>query len=574
MPQKKDQSASGAAIAGAGVVTAGTGLAAGGVPGAKSDFSALFPKTPKHRAPVTGAKKVVRTVAERAPAVKVAPGGILGFRSSAHRGGHYGFQLKAQEDAKKKIASSSDAYWRGRNAGKIAPEEKIMRHMKVGRGAAGLALVGGSAAAAYGVKRSKVSKAQRHTEQYSGALAGAGVAGAGLSHGGSKVLDSQRRKWETTASRNVDDAGKLVPALAGREGKRLTLRQMHKHKTKNPGKPFPKSMYPLVSDTAIRSNPKLMSGVSPKTAEKAGQLRGAAVQGRHFAEVYGNTAKVVRGLRTPSLIVAGAGAGGLAMSRKKDTRMAKRLMSDAEIKHRKKVQGAVSRTTSTLGLGGLGLLGASAVARKNPGVLKPLRKIPALKTATPDKLRETAQNVGLVSGGIGGVGGYNFAAYTSAESRKRKVVSKAMDIAPMAGEVGFAKAWEPVGRTYDPESQRKARNQHQVQAAAGSATALAGSSVGAGALKRRYETKRGQIRPKNLVGEMSPKQKNWAENLGGGKKLHAKAVKAGKAQLGLGAAAVGALGVGTALEHKRRSQGWQSYSKRDEVSAWGINHND
>lgn len=251
-----------------------------------------------------------------------------------------------------------------------------------------------------------------------------------------------------------------------------------------------------------------------------------------------------------------------------------RLMSDTEIRHRKKIQGISSRTTGTLGLASLGAFAAGRAGGTGKYALKAQKAIPALRRIKPSVADKVALGTSTAAGGIGGATSYNFAAYTSAEAKKKKMVMKSMDIEPIAGEEGIAKAWEPVGRTYDPESQRKARNQHQVQAAAGSATALAGSSVGAGALKQHYEKKRGQIRPKNLVGEMSPKQKNWAENLGGGKKLHAKAVKAGKAQLGLGAAAVGALGVGAALERKRHSQGWQSYSKRDEVSAWGINHGD
>ena len=61
-----------------------------------------------------------------------------------------------------------------------------------------------------------------------------------------------------------------------------------------------------------------------------------------------------------------------------------------------------------------------------------LRKIPGMEKKVaakvphgyPNKLKDAATGVGVVSGGIGGVGGYNFAAYTNAESRKKKAVVK------------------------------------------------------------------------------------------------------------------------------------------------------
>jgi hypothetical protein len=170
---------------------------------------------------------------------------------------------------------------------------------------------------AAGHQRSKqVSKAQRESDKYNGTLLGVGAAGGAISGSGTRLLRGQQHKWATEASRNVDEAGKLIPAIAGRQGKKLTLSQMHRHKVKNPGQPFPKTMHPSVSDSEIKRNPSLLHGVSHNTAVKAGNMRGAAAQQRHFAEVYGNTAKVVSRFKAPSAIVAGVGAGGLIASRK------------------------------------------------------------------------------------------------------------------------------------------------------------------------------------------------------------------------------------------------------------------
>lgn len=328
--RKKDHAASGSAIAAGGAATAGVGLAAGGVPGAKSDFSSILNTKPGSG---KGVKRAVSTVRGRAPAAKAAPGGILGFRVSAHRGGLYGFTDQARKHALKPVDSAPDAFWRGRNAGKIAPEEKVIRHMQGGKKAAGAALVGGAAATAYGLRRARgeVKKAQRDSDKYNGALLGAGAAGAGISHGATRLLGSQHHKWAGAASNSIDEAGKLVPSIGGRQGKKLTLKQMHRHKINNPGQPYPKTMHPVVSDSDIKRDPKLLHGVHPKVAEQAGRLRGAAAQQTHFAEVYRDTAKVVGRFRGPSAIIAGAGAGGLAMSRKKER--VKKNMSAFGVEH-------------------------------------------------------------------------------------------------------------------------------------------------------------------------------------------------------------------------------------------------
>lgn len=118
------------------------------------------------------------------------------------------------------------------------------------------------------------------------------------------------------------------------------------------------------------------------------------------------------------------------------TDFAKRLMSDTEIKHRKKLQAGIAVTTSTLGLTALGLKGGSVAAgRVARSAAKANHAIPggatkygpaAMKAKKYKKLSRSldhaAVNTSLTAGGIGGVGGYNFASYTRAEGKKKQIV--------------------------------------------------------------------------------------------------------------------------------------------------------
>jgi len=103
--------------------------------------------------------------------------------------------------------------------------------------------------------------------------------------------------------------------------------------------------------------------------------------------------------------------------------MASRIMSDAEIRRRKKIQGAVSRTTGTLGLASLGAFGASKI----PGA-KFMTKTPRLRRVAASintkKAKDTALGLSTAGAGIGGAASYNFAAYTNAEGRKRGPIKK------------------------------------------------------------------------------------------------------------------------------------------------------
>jgi hypothetical protein len=261
--------------------------------------------------------------------------------------------------------------------------------------------------------------------------------------------------------------------------------------------------------------------------------------------------------------------------------MAGRLMSDAEIRRRKKAQGHITQTTSTLGLAGLGVTGAAALAARKPGVLKQVQKLPKMKNATPEKMKDTAINTGIVSGGIGGVGGYNFAAYTNAESRKRKPVVKSMGMdMGYYGEEGrpiklpeikvpIEKAWQPVASNFDSEeSRRKRAKKYEGAALVGAGGA---GAYGAHHGLKAVEAARG-VKTKTVKASAGGKVVSGAKEF---KALPAGALKAtgkhgGKALLGAGAVGLAA-GAHGAIKQKRKGS-WQPYAKRDTTSAWGIDH--
>ena len=265
-----------------------------------------------------------------------------------------------------------------------------------------------------------------------------------------------------------------------------------------------------------------------------------------------------------------------------------RLMSDAEIRHRKKVQGHVSQATGALGLAALG--GTLAASR---GGRNTLRKIPQLKNkikAPPpkdpnrDRIKGAVTPVLATSAGLGGASSFNFAAYTNAESRKRKAA-----VAPVKKDVGMdmgyfgeeghqvelpeitvsiEKAWEPVARNYDPEAKRKKRSEAYPKAAAGASGGLA-----AGAAYKTGEalSQRGQsvlYRPRNAP--YGPLKRGQAAHVKGVSR--ALNVKAGKSLKGAGAlagAAAATAGASHVLNRKKDSKSWESYGKRDTVSKLG-----
>lgn len=128
-----------------------------------------------------------------------------------------------------------------------------------------------------------------------------------------------------------------------------------------------------------------------------------------------------------------------------------RIMSDAEIRRRKKAQAVLSETTGGLGLAALGGTLAASTRGRNT-----LRKIPKLKekVAAPkpkdpnrDKIKDATTPILATAAGLGGIGSFNFGMYTNAESRKRgprqpQPVKKSSVPEPMFSEIGKAVDYE------------------------------------------------------------------------------------------------------------------------------------
>lgn len=247
-----------------------------------------------------------------------------------------------------------------------------------------------------------------------------------------------------------------------------------------------------------------------------------------------------------------------------------RLMSETEQRRRQKLQSKIGRTTSTMGLTALGVTGAAAVAAKKPGALKAIRKVPGLTGATPKGMESAALKSGIVSGGIGGVGGFNQASIYSAESRRRK---QAVPVKKSYGlEMGYygeegnpltheeieaeiEKAWTPSASNFDAERSRKKRT------GAYEGAALVGAGAGGAAaahhgLKTLEETKK-----------LKPTSQLKALTRTGGALRHA-----GKA--GIGLAAVGGAAATHSAIKRKKSDSWQPYAKRDTTSAFGVDHSD
>lgn len=251
--------------------------------------------------------------------------------------------------------------------------------------------------------------------------------------------------------------------------------------------------------------------------------------------------------------------------------MPRELMSDAELKRRKKIQGRISQTTSTLGLTGVGIGSAALIAGKKPGALRAVqRKVPAARKLTPEKLKDAGLYTSLASGGIGGVGGYNFAAYTNAESRKRQPVRKSVapDMDGTYGEEGFAKAWEPQARNFDAESKRHNRARNYELAGAGGTIALAG-----GTLKRAADTKKAQVAQRGAQARAGLALRDMKAAPRGGARINAarkmhsitdeaerlgrSAAKAKRSTGRLAAATIGVGGLTAGVAAGRRSKSWQ-----------------
>jgi len=131
--------------------------------------------------------------------------------------------------------------------------------------------------------------------------------------------------------------------------------------------------------------------------------------------------------RRHGLILGGILAGnviGAKMALSKSDKPPKPVMTDTQLRHRKKIQAQISTAGSISGLAGLSGLGTAALIRRKPGLFAKIPKAQkAIKLKGADKvandLKDKSYVAGSVATGVGGIGGLNFAAIQRAESRKR-----------------------------------------------------------------------------------------------------------------------------------------------------------
>jgi hypothetical protein len=352
--------------------------------------------------------------------------------------------------------------------------------------------------------------------------------------------------------------------------------------------------------TYFRSYPKSLPGARLKrvlswthTGKAGVAATGAVAAGTGYASL--SASRKLQGTHKKPV------AKQLVLVTKKD------LMSDAELRRRKKLQGTISRTTSTLGLAGVGTLGAGLALKKNPAMLRKIPRYSKLSNkaiqAKGARLGERATHIGILSGGIGGLGGYNFAAYTNAESRKRqmKPVAKSYgheaDMTPYTGEEGVAKAWSPTGDTFDSEARRGKRSKVYEGAslagagAGGAAVAHYGTHAVRHAVRATRAYKPVELHEKSVTTRKITRGANKGKMADTAHYKPTKAVKVGRLTREIGATGkAGAKGLagaavlgGSLYAHKKIKEGragsWQPYAKRlsgdeqsETTSAFGVDH--
>lgn len=298
-----------ATATGVGAVGIGAGLVGGGIPGAKADSRAgrqLFPHLPEYQSPT------VKDLFHRGPiqprveaAARMGRGGIFGYRDDAHA---RFLRRQTGEVPYKDLTTRSNIFLRGQGAGKVAPEKKIIRHMRAGRKASYGLLAGGAGLTAYGTHKKKepVGKAS-DAERRSAALGVAGGTIAGGSYGAARLLEHQGRKWASQSAQDIEAARKIIPELGGwTEGSRKNKR-------------IPNVKPDLSNKDVENRRRNIFHNYNRSQTEKAGKLRGSAAQGRYFSGVYGVNARRIRRIGIPAGLAAGAaGAGGVALSRRKE----------------------------------------------------------------------------------------------------------------------------------------------------------------------------------------------------------------------------------------------------------------
>jgi len=226
-------------------------------------------------------------------------------------------------------------------------------------------------------------------------------------------------------------------------------------------------------------------------------------------------------------------------------------MSDAELKKRKRLSANTAIATSTLGLGALGMKGAGAGLSAIKG--GKFRKMGG-------KLSEAANTTAIVSGGIGGASGYNFASVQRAEARKRNMVRKSN---PFAEEIAKRDtSWKTI-KQHETAAAGERKKQRQASAVTGAglgvaATPFLANPTAANARKVGSETK-GFLKSvksgTNAVRSMRNPSVGMAARVGSNlvKIRPNGAMVAGGGALAAGGAASGAFHRGREMKHQGRA---------------------
>jgi len=175
----------------------------------------------------------------------------------------------------------------------------------------------------------------------------------------------------------------------------------------------------------------------------------------------------------------------------------KKEWSDKQLQRRKNISGATSIATSTMGLGALGVMGlrsgAGKQAIKHLGTKSPQVAGRLKKIRSGLKGKETP--ILTTSAGIGGIGGYNYAAIQHQEGKKNK--HKQAEYNALKNKVNRLDA--TVHKAYDPEAERHRQNKIGAGVlGVGGAGSLA-AAVGPGKEAYRQHGRTGKLKTKTAI---------------------------------------------------------------------------
>ncbi|HEU0069048.1 MAG TPA: hypothetical protein VFQ26_07290, partial [Nitrospiraceae bacterium] len=289
--EKKDYS--GAAV-GAGGTVGTVGLVGGGLPGTKA------------KGTLADVKNATTRGSKARSGLRAYQAGEFGYRHNAH----HTYKTFGLGGDSPKDNTRAAHYWQGEKAGKVASEDKIIRHLKMGHRASNVALVGGAALAGAGAyqhhkRKQGVAKAAKKKDHFgANAAIGGGAATAVTGGGLARTLEHQGRKWSKDAAHSYQEAAKVNPKLGGYDTDTSNYRvpDIKPHKG---------------TRDVIREGNEIFAGKSRTHAEAAGRLRGAGAQQRYFAKTYAGAGKIARKVGYAGAAVGAAGLGAKYLSDKK-----------------------------------------------------------------------------------------------------------------------------------------------------------------------------------------------------------------------------------------------------------------